>query len=361
MTFHKVDHLMKEAVDRYVFPGGVLLVAIRGSVVFQRAYGWADLFSRRQMTGDTVFDLASLTKPLATTLAAMRLVQRGDLELDLPCQRYWPRLFRAEKASITARHLLSHSSGLPPWRPYYLRLRSLPDCWRRKEVLAEWIAQETLLASPGNRACYSDIGFLVLQWLVERLAGQPMDRYLEGSIFKPLGIKDLFFNPEGKPVNERVYAATELCPWRGRLLLGRVHDDNAYVLGGVGGHAGLFGTAQAVWKALQTLLCIDAGACANTVFDKVLLRRFLQRQNGTMWALGFDTPEKTGSSAGRHFSSQSVGHLGFTGTSFWMDRKRGIILILLTNRVHPSRYNLGIRSFRPLIHDAVMEAVNSVH
>ncbi len=361
MIFHKVDYLMKEAVDRHVFPGGVLLVAVRGSVVFERAYGWADLFSRRQMTGDTVFDLASLTKPLATTLAAMRLVQGGGLELDLPCQRYWPRLFMADKASITARQLLSHSSGLPPWRPYYLRLRSLPDSRRRKEVFTGWIAQEALLASPGNQACYSDIGFLALQWLVERLTGQPLDQYFAASILKPLGIKDLFFNPEGKPAPEIAYAATELCPWRGGLLLGRVHDDNAYVLGGVGGHAGLFGTARAVWEVLQTLLSIDAGACVGTVFDKTLLRCFLQRQNETMWALGFDTPAKTESSAGRHFSSQSVGHLGFTGTSFWMDRQSGIIVILLTNRVHPCRYNMGIRNFRPVIHDAVMEAVTGVH
>ena len=360
MAFHAVDRLMNEGLHQCVFPGAVLLVAVRGEVVHRRAYGLADLFSRRPMTCNTVFDLASLTKPLATTLAVMHLVQRGVVALDHPCRSYWPVFFKADKAPITVRQLLSHRSGLPSWRPYYLRLRSMPGKKVRRRVLEHWIADEALLSAPGRQACYSDIGFLVLQWLVERLVNQTLDRYLETEIWKSLSVEGLFFNPEGNPIIDAAYAATELCPLRGRLLLGRVHDDNGYALGGVGGHAGLFGTADAVWRLLQTLLSIDAGDRADCLFDQSLVRLFFQRQNGTAWALGFDTPEAVGSSAGRFFSPASVGHLGFTGTSFWMDRHKGIIVVLLTNRVHPTRYNGRIRDFRPLLHDVVMDHAGGI-
>lgn len=359
-AYQKVDDLMNQAVGRLVFPGGVLLVAVQGSIVFERAYGSADLFSRRPITCSTVFDLASLTKPLATTLAVMRLVQEGRLDLDQPCRHYWPGLFREEKASITARQLLCHSSGLPPWRPYYLRLRLLPNSNIRREVLKEWVAKEALLSAPGGKACYSDIGFLMLQWLVEGLADQPLDRYLERTAWKEMAAKELFFNPDSDAVRKGTYAATELCPWRGRLLLGRVHDDNAYVLGGVAGHAGLFGTAHNVWGLLQSMLSLDAGESAGAPVDQELLRHFFRRQNGTTWALGFDTPDEENSSAGHYFGNYSIGHLGYTGTSFWMERQKGIVVILLTNRVHPTRYNTRIRNFRPILHDAVMEAAGSI-
>lgn len=356
MVFGTVDQLMNDAVSRGVFPGGVLLVAAEGAVVFHRAYGSADLFSRRPMTCDTIFDLASLTKPLTTTLAAMRLVREGRLDLDLPCLRYQPRLFPADKAAITPRQLLSHSSGLPPWRPYYLRLRQPHNKTRRQVLIKEWVSEEALLSTPGRHARYSDIGFLMLQWLIECLVDQRLDRYWETINFGTRG-RDLFFNPEEELVREGEYAATELCPWRGKMLLGRVHDDNAHVLGGVGGHAGLFGTAAAVYRLLQTLLAVDRGERVDASLDRDLLKHFFQPQNGTTWALGFDTPDETHSSAGRHFGKSSVGHLGYTGTSFWVEREKGVVVVLLTNRVHPCRYNTRIRSFRPAVHDAVMEAV----
>ena len=359
-AYQKVDDLMNQAVDRLVFPGAVLLVAVQGSIVIERAYGSADLFSRRPITCSTVFDLASLTKPLATTLAVMRLVQEGRLDLDQPCRHFWPDFFREDKALITARQLLCHSSGLPPWRPYYLRLRLLPNSIIRREILKKWVAKEALLSAPGGRACYSDIGFLVLQWLVERLADQPLDRYLERTVWKGMAANKLFFNPESKAVREGMYAATELCPWRGGLLLGRVHDDNAYVLGGVTGHAGLFGTARAVWRLLQSMLSVDVGESAGELVDRELLKHFFRRQNGTTWALGFDTPDEENSSAGRYFGNHSIGHLGYTGTSFWMERQKGVVVILLTNRVHPTRYNTRIRKFRPILHDAVMEAAGPI-
>ena len=358
--FHAVDRLMQRAVFQGVFPGGVILVAVHGKVVLRRAYGSADWFRRRAMACETVFDLASLTKPLATTLAVMHLVQRGLLVLDQPCCVYWSDFFKGEKASITVRHLLGHSSGLPAWQPYYLLLKDMPGQERRKAALEEWMAREPLLSPPGERACYSDIGFMVLQGVLERVAQTTLDRYLEASIWKPLSVKGLFFNPTQQPLTEAKYAATELCPWRGRLLVGHVHDDNAYAIGGVAGHAGLFGSADAVWNLLQNLFFIETGVIDDGPFESSLVKKFFERQKGTDWALGFDTPAEVGSSAGRYFSPESVGHLGFTGTSFWMDRRKGIIVILLTNRVHPSRHNGRIKAFRPLLHDAVMEHIGSV-
>jgi CubicO group peptidase (beta-lactamase class C family) len=172
------------------------------------------------------------------------------------------------------------------------------------------------------------------------------------TIYAPLGLTDLCF-PALHALSRRA-AATELCPWRGRLLNGEVHDDNAAVLGGAAAHAGLFGTAHAVYLLLQGLLDADAGQGRHPIFDAEVIREFFKRCPGTDRALGFDTPSAVGSSAGRCFSEMSVGHLGYTGTSFWMDRRQGVIVILLTNRVHPSRYNVGIKKFRPRLHDAVM-------
>ncbi|MGD9009434.1 MAG: serine hydrolase, partial [Desulfobacteraceae bacterium] len=153
------------------------------------------------------------------------------------------------------------------------------------------------------------------------------------------------------------FAATELCPWRGRLLKGRVHDDNAYAMGGIGGHAGLFSTAAAVFHVVQALLDVDAGSHRHSPFEKDCIQTFLKRQSLGRFALGFDTPSSEGSSAGRFFSRYSVGHLGYSGTSFWMDRQKAVIVVLLTNRVHPTRFNPGIKAFRPQLHDAVMAAL----
>lgn len=354
--FSKIDNLMADGVAQEIFPGAVLLVAVRGEVAFQRAYGMADLFSRRAMTAATVFDLASLTKPLATTLAVMLLVQQGRLALDRPGADYWRGLDRSDKAAMTIRHLLSHCSGLPAWRPYYLRLAGVaPE--GRMALVQQWVVSEPLATGPGKRVLYSDVGFMVLQWIVEQVTGQPLDQFYRSGILAPLAIDDLFFPAAGVPLHPPSFAATELCPLRGRLVQGSVHDDNAHALGGIAGHAGLFGTASAVWSLLQGLLDADRGEASHPLFSQALIKTFFQRQSQGTWALGFDTPSHTGSSAGHHFSANSVGHLGFTGTSFWMARDQGVVVILLANRVHPSRYDYRIRWFRPELHDAVMQAL----
>lgn len=358
MNFGHVDDLMRTAVRQRNFPGAVLLVAREGAVVFERAYGAADLFRRSPMSLETCFDLASLTKPLATAVAAMLLVQRAQLDLDRPCCHYDRSLKASDKESLTPRQLLSHCAGLPAFRPYFMRLRQIPPK-ERQGCLMRWLTREPLLYPPGEHAVYSDLGFLVLQRVIETVTQQRLDCFLHGSVYQPLGIKRLFFPGILDQAPKIEFAATELCPLRGRLLKGEVHDDNANAMGGVGGHAGLFGTARGVYDLLQILLDGDQGGRPVSLCDSAIVRHFFERRKDTNWALGFDTPAPEGSSAGRFFSRRSVGHLGFTGTSFWMERDRALIVILLTNRVHPSRYNIKIRAFRPILHDAVFRALGA--
>lgn len=352
-----VDTLISTAIANGVFPGAVLLVGHNGRVRHHRAFGCADLFSGERVSCDTFFDLASLTKPLATTLAVMHLVQHGAIELDRSAAEIVPGLMGHGHQSITVRHLLSHCSGLPPVRPYYFRLCHLPHA-DRLDALKRWVRREPLLFQPGSQEEYSDLGFMMLQWLVEALSGLPLDRFVTQNIYRRLAADVPFFVHMGSAVKKRGrFAATELCPWRGRLLKGQVHDDNAYAMGGVGGHAGLFSTAAAVFHVVQALLDVDAGGRRHGLFEKDCIQTFFRRQSLGRFALGFDTPSPAGSSAGRFFGNDSVGHLGYSGTSFWMDRQKAVIVVLLTNRVHPTRFNPGIKAFRPQLHDAVMAAL----
>lgn len=349
-----VHQLMQQALDEGAFPGAVLLAARDSEILLHRAWGVADLSSEQPVTVDTVYDLASLTKPLATTLAVMRLIQTGRLTLETPLGPVLPVMAGTAKAGVTLRQLLSHCSGWPAWQPYFEQLRRHPDEERRRR-LAQMLAAEPLIAAPGAATLYSDLDYLALGLVVETIGGLRLDRFVRQEIYQPLGIEALFFNPLDAPPKPRDYAATEHCPWRGGVLSGAVHDDNAYVLNGVAGHAGLFGTARAVFTLLQALLAAYRGEAGSDLLAPDLVRAFWQRSGDSGWTLGFDTPSVQGASSGTFFSVNSVGHLGFTGTSFWMDLDRQITIIVLTNRVHPVRSNEKIRAFRPRIHDALME------
>ncbi|MEW6327689.1 MAG: serine hydrolase [Thermodesulfobacteriota bacterium] len=359
-VFSKVDTLMHRAVEEGTFPGAVLYVSAEAEVLSHRAYGHASLIpSRQKMTTDALFDLASLTKPLATTMAIMTLVADGVLTIDQEIGGILGLSRDNPKAGITLKQLLSHSSGMPAYQPYFARLRAFPS-GERKKILRGWLLDEPLAAAPGEAALYSDLGFMLLEWIIEEVSGQGLDEFVSANIYQSLGLVFTGF----RPLNSRslpepgVIAATEECPWRKKILCGEVHDDNAYAIGGVCGHAGLFGTAEELYGLLKMILKAYRGEVETGIFRRELMSVFLTRQEsprGTTWALGFDTPSEEGSSAGRYFSRKSVGHLGFTGVSFWMDLERKIIILLLTNRIHPSRTNEKIKVFRPLIHDAIME------
>ena len=311
------------------------------------------------MTVDTVFDLASLTKPIATVTALMLLVEAGLVRLDEPVDRYLNAYHQPDRHSPTLRQLLSHCAGLPAWRHYYQTIdSSLPAITRRRAVYAA-MHSEPLIDTPGSTVHYSDLGFILLGEIVEALSGMPLDEFCRLNIFARLQLDGVGFRDLERPrVAEIPYASTERCPWRRRILEGEVHDENAWIMGGVAGHAGLFATARQVWQFAQSLLGGLQGR--SWLVSTSTLHTFTTRQNspeGSTWALGWDTPTPGRSSAGQYISSAAIGHLGFTGTSLWIDAPRQVIVVLLTNRVHPSRQREGIQTIRPLLHDTVMRAL----
>jgi len=350
----QINDLMRKGVKDKVFPGGVLLVSKNDSIIFFEAYGYANIFSKRIMTKNTIFDLASLTKSLATTLAVMKLIQQGQLDLEQNLGTLLPEIRDKDKKQITIRNLLCHNSGMPDYRPYYIELLKIPYNFRKK-ALRDFLINEPLVYPIGKNVLYSDLGFMILGWIIEKVSGRSFDSLVVQDIYRPLRLENLFFVNLNSKRYMDCFAATEFCLWRKILIDGSVHDDNAYVVGGIDGHAGLFGTAMDMKVLLSSLLFAFHGHSYN--FKKELINKFFERQKDSDRALGFDMPSLSDSSCGSQFSKNSVGHLGFTGTSFWMDLDRSIIVILLTNRVHPSRDNNKIKRFRPILHDTVMDII----
>jgi CubicO group peptidase (beta-lactamase class C family) len=318
------------------------------------------------MAMHTIFDLASLTKPLATSVAMMLLVSEQKINLDDPVIKFCPGFGVFGKEAITLRHLLNHSSGLPHWKPYYEDVLNREKDGQSnfvasrgaKEYVLNRIHVERPLAPAGVQGVYSDLGFMILGEIVEAVSGSTLDRFCEDKIFKPLGLKDMYFvdltRSKAQSAGETI-APTEDCPWRKRVLCGEVHDDNAYVMGGVAGHAGLFSSARDVHQLLIRLSGCFHGT--HPFLSQKLLQEFLTKDTSvksSTYALGWDTPSADGSSSGRYFSLHSVGHLGFTGTSIWWDLERDCHVVLLSNRVHPTRKNDKLKEFRPYIHDLIM-------
>ncbi|MBN2031927.1 MAG: serine hydrolase [Deltaproteobacteria bacterium] len=386
-----VKSLMREGLMGRVFPGAAALVALRGEIVFFEYLGQRSLIPEPlPMLRDTVFDLASLTKPLATALCIMKLVDRGEIFLDQSLADVIAHSDLREKGKLSFRSLLSHSAGLADWKPYYEKLMDHPP-EARKRLLREWIVDEPFAYEPGKENVYSDLGFMLLEWVIEEKTGLTIPQYAHDHLYEPLGLKRTFFRRTREERNaawslsampwnnhlrgneitgldggaygytEEQFAATEDCPWRKRVLCGEVHDDNAWALGGYSGHAGLFSTAEEVLVIAAMLLDHFYGR-RQDFFRPETVREFFRRQGivkGSDWALGWDTRALEGSSAGKYFSRDSLGHTGFTGTSIWMDLDKDVIAILLTNRVHPTRNNERIKQFRPAFHDAVMEELGS--
>ena len=369
----RVDRALDQAIAQAEIPGAVVLARMRreGEVLEHCSVrGCAVLRPERiPMARETIFDLASLTKPLATATAVLLLAAEGAVELDDPVAKYLPAFAEREKDAVTVRHLLTHSSGLKPWRGFHdlllERERKSGERIIGTPAAREWVLDRILRSGlvhvPGSAAVYGDLDFIVLGAVVEAVARQPLDRFCAQRIFQPLGLEHTGFVPlgDGAGISEparRRFAATESCPWRGRIVWGEVHDPNASVMGGVAGHAGLFAPADDVLRFGETLLDVWHGR--SDALPRELLRRFFERQElpkGSGWALGWDTPTPGQSSSGEHFSPRSVGHLGFTGTSLWIDLEQEAIVVMLTNRVHlvakRSRFEL-----RPRVHDLVMEA-----
>jgi CubicO group peptidase (beta-lactamase class C family) len=373
MDFRAVDSAFQDAVSQGVFPGAVLLVGKERQVVHERAYGNRVTQPEKQpMALETIFDLASLTKPLATTVAIMLLVQEKKIRLDDQVTRVIPMYGVLGKSLTTFRHLLSHSAGLAAWKPYFEEIIKSEKSGRinfvasraAKSYVFELIHRDKPLGAPGSQALYSDLGFMILGEAVEILSGHTLDRFCQERIFKPLGLRATGFvdltqlrTRRLQPVTEMI-APTENCPWRKKIICGEVHDDNCYAMGGVAGHAGLFASAHDVHALLNRLdQCLhgEDGFIAQPLIEEFLTRD--KTVDKATFALGWDTPTPGQSSSGSLFSPRSVGHLGFTGCSIWCDLEKNCHVILLTNRVHPTRKNDKIKEFRPQIHDLIMKAL----
>jgi serine-type D-Ala-D-Ala carboxypeptidase len=374
MNFRPAEEAFREAVDQGVFPGAAVLAAKDDAIVFEGAFGFRSLLpAQSALQLDTVFDLASLTKPLATSLALMLLVRDGQVNVEDRVVRFLPAFGACGKQLTTVRHLLTHTSGLPPWKPYYEAVIKLAAAGRTnfapgeaKRLIARLIDGETLLSAPATQCVYSDVGFIVLGELVETVTGVPLDEFCLERIYRPLGLSSAGFinlsraSPDAIEPRRDLIAPTEDCPWRKKIICGEVHDDNAYAMGGVAGHAGLFATAREVHCLLVSLNRCFHGL--DDFFSRSIVAEFFTKDRSvanSRFALGWDTPALGKSASGSAFSPRTVGHLGFTGTSMWWDLEKNCHIVLLTNRVHPTRRNDKIHRFRPLIHDLIMKAMFS--
>jgi CubicO group peptidase (beta-lactamase class C family) len=350
LTSH-LDQLLGSALDAGVTPGAVLAVGRHGKLVHLKAYGRVDPDpASSAATPRTIYDLASLTKVVGTTTAAMILEEEGLLDLDRPIRDYLPEFDSPEKAVITSRMLLTHEAGFEAFAALYHEFRG------RDQYLAQ-INARPLRWAPGTRTEYSDWDLILMQLVVERISGSTLDSFLQQRVFGPLGMVDTGFNP---PVEVRARVApTEIQEFRGGKVHGEVHDENAWAIGGVAGHAGLFSTAPDL--AIFAQMMLNGGEIGGRrVLRAETISRWTSRQaSGSTRALGWDTPSPRGS-AGRYFSARSFGHTGFTGTSIWMDPEKGLYVALLTNRVNPTRENTGIATVRSAIADAVQQAVTDV-
>lgn len=340
--------LMQKGVAGGVFSGGVWAWAHHGEIQPVIAVGALGRDNPEPVCSGTVFDLASLTKPLAAAAVCLKLAERGVLDLNMPAAAIMGPFIPADKTEITIAMLLGHTSGLPAWRPYFEQLRGLVRA-KRKQALLKMLLDEPLENLPGAVVTYSDLGYMLLTFVLETLTGKDLAVLAREMIYRPLELQLYYDDPRSPLISSA--AQTENCPWRGQVLQGRVHDDNAWAAGFPLGHAGLFGMALDVLKLVEALR-ISAKA-AGGFFDHALMTRFLQKTPGSDKRLGFEAPSESGSSCGG-FGKSSFGHLGFTGTSFWVDPERELSAVLLTNRINLGRDNLLIRAFRPQIHNLLL-------
>jgi CubicO group peptidase (beta-lactamase class C family) len=351
--FRGVDSLIRDKIRDRAFPGAQLLVRLPNGSIYRANYGRHTYDTdAREVTDSTLYDIASLTKVVATTSAVMRLVEDGRMHLDSSAASYLPEFGVNGKNAVTIRQLLQHRGGLEAFRQFH------PSMSTENEVL-QTIYASSLQAPAGSRTQYSDFGMIVLGKIVERVTGMRLDIFLQDILLKPLGMNNtLFLPPAG--LRDRI-APTEVdSSWRKRLVHGEVHDETASLLGGVAGHAGLFSNAEDLGRFAEMLLHLGGGVDAQLFQPSTVLQFTSRERPRDTRALGWDMRSVTGSSAGHYFSLRSYGHTGFTGTSIWIDPSADIYVIFLTNRVHPTRANQALPRFRATLHDAVREAISAL-
>jgi len=371
MDFSAIDKMMEEAVDDGVFPAASLLVGKGDDAVFMGHYGDA--------TGGSVFDVASLTKPVVTATLAMHAVLEGRLALTDTVKEYIPDSGDVGEAPLF--RLLDHSSGLPAYYPFYREI-PLADVGSRsaRDEIVRSIATWQLEYEIGSRSIYSDLGYILFGDILEKVFDKPLNKLAEEKIFEPLEMKDSFFRPICKtpwsgssfvPAYEcersfegMNFIPTEDCPWRGGVVLGYVHDQNCYAMGGVAGHAGLFTNVYDLQKFVRTMFAVYDDKKRDYI-PKGIAEVFMDGYASMLafshpgtHLIGWDRPRHLDSQAGSRFSRNSIGHLGYTGCSIWIDLEKRFFVILLSNRIHPLVTNEKIKSFRPLLHDAIVDVLS---
>jgi len=362
--FSPVDAIIENAVTAHDFPSAVLVVGDSNDVIYQNSYGrltYED--DAKPTTISTIYDLASVTKVIATTSAIMRLYDQGKIDLDAPVAKYIPQFAVNDKGDITVRNLLLHNSGLPAWTPFYQLYTTADEV--RNAIYS--CAKEY---PTGTKTIYSDYNAVILGDLVKVISNVPLNLYCKEYIFLPLGMTDTgYLLPI--PLDYRIAPTEYDTYWRNELLKGYVHDETAAMLGGVSGNAGLFSTGPDLYKFMKMMLkdgrYIDerkmpAKTSESRLFEPQTVELFTAKATGLGYdnsrALGWDTkPEATKypPPCGNKFSQNSFGHTGYTGTSVWCDRDKNLIIILLTNRIYPKRGNEEIRNVRPEVYDKVCE------
>jgi len=351
--FQCAFNILRSGIDQRAFPGAAVAIAHRRKLIAHKGLGhFTYERSSPAVTAETVFDLASVSKVIATTAACMILYDRGQFKLDQPLAELLPGFADSSleqtdaRRQVTLRMLLAHSSGLPA----YIKLFQTAH---NKDELLRQALRVPLTAAPGSRAEYSDIGFILLGQALERLSGEPLDQFCQREIFARLNLGQTCFNPSAE-LRPAIPPTEDDCTFRHRLVQGEVNDENASVMGGVAGHAGCFASSLDVSVFAQ---CMLLGG--TPLVKKETLEIFTRRQDspaGTSRALGWDTPSQP-SQSGKYFSSRSYGHLGYTGTSLWIDPDRQLSITLLTNRTWPDRGSQSIKQIRPAFHDAVIEVL----
>lgn len=368
----EIKSLLAGAIAAGDFPSAVYAVAERGRILFADALGFAVNIEqqRHQATLETIYDLASLTKPLITGLLCARRAERGELNFDSPVASYLKQFERADKRSLTVRQLLTHTSGLPAWRPLYLMTKG------QRERTLDVIAAEPLEYEPGARVVYSDLGFITLGLLLERIADAPLARIAQRDIFEPLELERTFFNPDkafltclaasesaGNAYEREMcgsrWGAKDFKSWRDGLIWGVVHDGNAYFLGGAAGHAGLFSTAYETLRLAEQFIVNRSSLLLPETCE--LFRQNMTSDLNEARSVAWQLAATEGSTAGDSLPLDAFGHTGFAGTSCWIDAGRERVFILLTNRTHDRPLPFAnINSVRRRFHSTAARALDEL-